>query len=212
MGKRFGWTKFAEHWRDVKIFDVPVSYFFNESDDEIETSQKKTDIDIKTNVKQNKLWLKLKPFLSIIISGVVALTLGLIALCVPVKYSSTQIYKNLDPAVFCIVAEFPQGEKSGSGFFINNSGLAVTNYHVIENCTSGKVYLNNGLDYDILKVVGCDEKRDIAILQIDIKNNKSVKIGNSDRVSVGETVYAIGYPNSFAFGKNNSTLTEGIIF
>ena len=159
-----------------KIFDVPVSYFFNESDDEIETSQKKTDIDIKTNVKQNKLWLKLKPFLSIIISGVVALTLGLIALCVPVKYSSTQIYKNLDPAVFCIVAEFPQGEKSGSGFFINNSGLAVTNYHVIENCTSGKVYLNNGLDYDILKVVGCDEKRDIAILQIDIKNNKSVKI------------------------------------
>ena len=194
-----------------KIFDVPVSYFFNESDDEIETSQKKTDIDMKTNIKQNKLWLKLKPFLSIIISGVVALTLGLIALCVPVKYSSTQIYKNLDPAVFCIVAEFPQGEKSGSGFFINNSGLAVTNYHVIENCTSGKVYLNNGLDYDILKVVGCDEKRDIAILQIDIKNNKSVKIGNSDRVSVGETVYAIGYPNSFAFGKNNSTLTEGII-
>ena len=95
--------------------------------------------------------------------------------------------------------------------FLKSCGTIVTNYHVIQDGTDGKVTLANGEEYDIINVVGANEDNDIAIIQIDKKGTSAVSLGNSNHIAVGDVVYAIGYPNSFELGKQDSTLTEGII-
>lgn len=197
----------------VEIFDISMADFFEMAKDPEHSDSKtlpevvesKKVSDIKKSLIQSKPW-----YLAIGL-GVLIVIFALCALLIPVKYSSSEIYSMVDPSVFCITAEGSFGQSAGSGFFINNKGLAVTNYHVIKNCTSGKVQLSNGETYDILKIVGCDEDKDIAIIQIDIESSKSVKIGDSNKIKVGDVVYAIGYPESFQLGSANSTFTQGII-
>ncbi len=192
----------------TSIFKISMAQFFdmvkNPNNIDIEVHKEETK-------KRNNNLLKTKPWYVVAGLSVLVIVLALCAFLIPVKYSSEKIYSMLDPSVFCITAEGPSAKQAGSGFFINNSGLAVTNYHVIENCSSGKIQLNNGKTYNIKKIVGCDENKDIAIIQIDIKRSKPAKFGDSNKVSVGEIVYAIGYPESFQLGSVNSTFTQGII-
>ena len=181
------------------IFGITMSEFL---EDEKPSKQTHT----ATKSKNNKVWI----LISLLAASIISMLL--VSIFVPVKLSNSEIYDRVDPAVFCITVKNDTGlMKAGSGFFINESGLGVTNYHVIENCTSGEIQLNNGKRYKILKVVGCDEGRDIAIIQIDIKRNKKVKLGDSNKVKVGDVVYSIGYPESFVLGTANSTLTQGIV-
>jgi len=197
------------------IFNITVSEFFDMANnlDKIDSKCNITNnnkFNTKSKVEFTK-FVKFKPWYLVAGLTVVILLLSLIVAFVPIKYSSSKIYKMVDPSVFCITLETGNGKQAGSGFFIDDKGLAVTNYHVISGATSGKVQLNNGKTYNIKKVVGCDEDLDIAIIQIDIKKSKSVKLGNSDKVKVGETVYAIGYPDPFGLGSIDSTLTQGIV-
>lgn len=194
-----------------KVFGITLTEFFeiangskivNKNSNE---TVKEELVNIKTNFLQSKPWY----FIAALSAIVVVLTLC--AFLIPVKYSSSKIYKMVDPSVFCITAQTPTEKLAGSGFFINDSGLAVTNYHVIKNSTSGEVQLNNGKTYKIKSIVGCDENLDVAIIQIDIKHSQSVRLGDSNKISVGDTVYAIGYPESFELGSANSTFTQGII-
>ena len=85
-----------------------------------------------------KNFVKTKPWYLVAGLGVLIVILSLFAFLIPVKYSSSTIYEMVDRSVFCITAEGPSTKQAGSGFFINDTGLAVTNYHIIENCTSGK--------------------------------------------------------------------------
>lgn len=99
-------------------------------------------------------------------------------------------------------------ESGGSGIIISANGHIVTNYHVIEGSTSIKVKLTSGNEYDA-KVVGGDEKTDIAVIKISATENLHVAaIGDSDAVEVGELAVAIGNPlASELFG----TVTAGVI-
>lgn len=212
------------------VFGITIAQFFemaniDEGDSATKnlesTDSKNNDINIENNnggaqgsTKGNAFVQNLKKYKEwylMIGLAIVILALVLGAFVRPTKYSSSKIYQMVDPAVFCITAQGPDVQRAGSGFFINDSGLAVTNYHVIEGCTSGRVQLNDGRTYDIELVVGCDRNRDIAILQIDIGKSNSVKLGNSDKIEVGDIVYAIGYPESFQLGSASSTFTQGII-
>lgn len=198
------------------IFNITVSEFFdmaNNPDKIYNTNSSITNNNI-SNTKPKFEFTKIvksKPWYLVAGLGCIILLLSLIVALVPIKYSSSQIYKMVDPSVFCITLETSSGKQAGTGFFINDKGLAVTNYHVIEGATSGKIQLNNGKKYNIKKVVGYDENLDIAIIQINIKKSKPVRLGNSNKVKVGETVYAIGYPDPFGLGSVDSTLTQGII-
>ena len=194
-----------------KVFGITLTEFFeiangskivNKNNNE---TVKEELVNIKTNFLQSKPWYFIAALSAIVV------VLALCAFLIPVKYSSSKIYKMVDPSVFCITAQTPTEKLAGSGFFINDSGLAVTNYHVIKNSTSGEVQLNNGKTYKIKSIVGCDENLDVAIIQIDIKHSQSVRLGDSNKISVGDTVYAIGYPESFELGSANSTFTQGII-
>lgn len=194
----------------AEVFGISMSDFFDITKDN-NNKVNNTTTHKETNINNDKNFIKTKPWYLVAGLGVLIVVLSLFAFLIPVKYPSSKIYEMVDPSVFCITAEGSGIKQAGTGFFINDKGLAVTNYHVIENCTSGKVQLSNGKTYNISKIVGCDEDKDIAIIQIDIKKSKPVKIGNSNKISVGDVVYAIGYPESFVLGNADSTLTQGII-
>lgn len=112
-----------------------------------------------------------------------------------------------------------QGSGSGSGIIIRSDGYILTNNHVIEAAISSgnqiarnasiQVILPNQPDqfYDA-KVVGRDEKTDIAVLKIDLSELPAAEIGNSDELKVGELAVAIGNPAGLEF---MGSVTQGII-
>jgi len=94
----------------------------------------------------------------------------------------------------------------GSGFIISENGYILTNAHVVNNATKVTVTLTDRREFEA-KVVGMDERSDIAVIKINAKGNLPlVGIGNSDMLRPGQWVLAIGSP----FGFQN-TVTAGII-
>lgn len=112
-----------------------------------------------------------------------------------------------------------QSSGSGSGIIIRSDGYILTNNHVIEDAmgsgneiargASIKVILPNQPDqsYDA-KVIGRDERTDIAVLKIELSELPAVDIGNSDELKVGELAVAIGNPAGLEF---MGSVTQGII-
>jgi serine protease Do len=101
--------------------------------------------------------------------------------------------------------EFKQ-RSLGSGFCIDKEGFIVTNNHVVENADKIKVKLKDGKEYDA-KIVGRDAKTDIALIKVKSwRGFKTVGLGDSDELKVGEWVVAIGNP----FGLEH-TVTAGIV-
>lgn len=104
----------------------------------------------------------------------------------------------------------PQGRQSagsGSGVIISDDGYIITNNHVIDNANEIEVLLNDNQVYKG-KVIGTDSQTDIALVKIDASNLPTVKMGNSDKIQIGEWVLAVGSP----FGDNfRSTVTAGIV-
>lgn len=96
---------------------------------------------------------------------------------------------------------------SGSGIIWDDDGHIVTNHHVIEGTSGARVTLADRSTYDA-KVVGVAPDKDLAVLKIDAPKGKlrGLKIGTSDRLLVGQHVYAIGNP----FGLDH-TLSTGVI-
>lgn len=99
----------------------------------------------------------------------------------------------------------PQARSSGSGVIISDDGFIVTNHHVIEDANSIEVVMNNNQRY-FAKLVGADPSSDLALLKIKADHLPFVKYGNSDNVTPGEWVLAIGNPFDL-----NSTVTAGIV-
>ena len=82
----------------------------------------------------------------------------------------------------------------------------VTNHHVIEGANKVKVTTYDNTSYDA-EIVGSDESNDIAVLKIDAKDLETVTLGDSEALSVGDNVVAIGNP----LGELTFTLTSGIV-
>ena len=95
----------------------------------------------------------------------------------------------------------------GSGFIIDDAGIVVTNFHVIENAEEITVTLSDETSFTA-KVLGQDQKTDIAVLKIDPGDTTltAVPFGDSDSLRVGDWVLAIGNP--FGLG---GTVTAGIV-
>ncbi|WP_339045673.1 Do family serine endopeptidase [Candidatus Mesenet endosymbiont of Agriotes lineatus] len=91
----------------------------------------------------------------------------------------------------------------GSGFIIDESGIIVTNYHVIADAKEVTVTLNDNTQ-NKARILGKDPKTDLAVLKIDTDKKLSfVRFGNSDKARVGDRVIAIGNP--FGLGGSVST-------
>jgi len=99
-----------------------------------------------------------------------------------------------------------EAEGSGSGGILTEDGYIATCAHVVENASKIKVYLNDDTEYEAT-LVGQDKRNDIAIIKIDAANLTAAEIGDSDMLTVGEDVIAIGNP----LGELRGTATSGII-
>jgi S1-C subfamily serine protease len=95
----------------------------------------------------------------------------------------------------------------GSGFVIDKTGHIVTNYHVVQGAKTIQVSFSDNERFKAT-VVGVDPSTDTAVLQVHVKSRalKSLPLGNSDAVRVGDQVIAIGNP----FGLDRS-VTAGIV-
>jgi Do/DeqQ family serine protease len=94
---------------------------------------------------------------------------------------------------------------SGSGVIISDDGYIVTNNHVVEGSSNIEVILSNNRRY-YAKLVGVDPTTDLALLKIRGRNMPFIRYGDSDNLSPGEWVLAVGNPFDL-----NSTVTAGIV-
>lgn len=99
----------------------------------------------------------------------------------------------------------------GSGVIVDpKNGIILTNDHVIRNASLITVTLNDGRRLKA-KLVGGDSETDVAVLKIDAKNLKSLPVGDSDNVEVGDFVVAIGNPFGLNSYGNSQSATFGIV-
>ncbi|GFM79848.1 serine peptidase [Pseudomonas cichorii] len=98
-----------------------------------------------------------------------------------------------------------EAQSLGSGFIISGDGYVLTNNHVIDGADEIIVRLSDRSELKA-KLVGTDPRTDVAVLKIDGKNLPTAKLGNSNKLKVGEWVLAIGSP----FGFDHS-VTKGIV-
>lgn len=136
-----------------------------------------------------------------------------------VNISTTQIIKVQRPTPFDFFKEFfgespfefdmPkdfQRQSLGSGVIISEDGYILTNYHVVKEANIIKVRLYKSKEDLEATVVGKDPKIDIALLKVNKNNLPYAKLGDSDKLEVGDWVIAIGNP----FGLSH-TVTKGIV-
>ncbi len=93
----------------------------------------------------------------------------------------------------------------GSGFFISPDGYILTNAHVVDSADEITVRLTDKREFKA-RVIGADRRTDLALIKIDASGLPSVRMGDPNRLRVGEWVVAIGSPFGF-----DSTVTAGIV-
>lgn len=121
--------------------------------------------------------------------------------------SVSSLYEKINPAIVSIDTHLSNGISCGTGCVIDSDGTILTSAHIIEDGCDIIVTMSNGEDYKAKVVKKTGEKKDIAILKIFAPYPlKTVKLGDSTKIKVGDSVLAIGNPFGF-----NGTLTKGII-
>jgi serine protease Do len=101
--------------------------------------------------------------------------------------------------------EEPQQRGVGSGFILSADGFVMTNAHVVEGADEVLVTLTDKRELKA-RIVGADKRTDVAVVKIEATGLPFVRIGDVNRLKVGEWVLAIGSP----FGLDN-TVTAGIV-
>jgi serine protease Do len=93
----------------------------------------------------------------------------------------------------------------GSGFIISPDGYVLTNHHVVKDADEIVVKFSDRREL-IAKVIGSDERTDVALLKVDAKDLPAVTIGDLNKLQVGKWVLAIGSPFGF-----EQSVTAGIV-
>jgi len=96
-------------------------------------------------------------------------------------------------------------QSEGSGFIVRPDGYIFTNFHVVEAADKLDVKLKDGREFPA-KVVGTDEKTDVAVIKIEAKDLPVAQFGDSDGVRVGQFAFAIGAPFKLDY-----TFTYGVV-
>jgi serine protease Do len=122
------------------------------------------------------------------------------------ELASRLVAKRVEPSVVSIVRPGGRGfEGQGSGVIVDEAGYIVTNFHVVAGAHEIRVRLSDRRIADAT-VVGDDAFSDIAVLKIDLPSLIAAEWGDSDKLEVGDLVWALGSP----FGLDR-TLTFGIL-
>jgi len=132
------------------------------------------------------------------------------------KLSALEISEKVSPSVFYIEVYDSKFKAlgSGSGFFVSSNGVAITNYHVIEDTAGAQITTIDGEQYSVIDIIAFDKNLDVAIIRVDKKSASgkivsgfpTLTIANSEDIRAGQTVFALGSP----VGLQN-TISDGII-
>ena len=134
----------------------------------------------------------------------IALVLAVIAAIAIERFQDKRqewiVHKN-QKAVATVVVYDANGEPfgQGSGIFVAHKGICdgtlITNYHVIEGAKSIRAKLSSGAYYEEKELLAADKNYDIAIIRFEATDVPCIKeLGDSDKVKIGEKVFAIGTP------------------
>ncbi|MBS1492314.1 MAG: tetratricopeptide repeat protein [Bacteroidetes bacterium] len=123
------------------------------------------------------------------------------------NYGAKSIFKKYNDAVVVIYACDSYGKPfaQGSGVVLNSQGLVVTNYHVCDGASIIKIKHEDLIIEDVT-VLGGDKDDDIMFLKVPQNNFNYIPAGNSDKLEIGQKVYALGSPLGF-----ENSITEGIV-
>lgn len=122
--------------------------------------------------------------------------------------TAQEIYRQVNPSVVTVMAQLGEQEASvGTGVIFSTDGYILTNYHVLEGGSACTVYLYNDHAYEAWYVAG-DAESDLAVLKVDQTGLPAAEFGDSELLTVGDTVYAIGNPLGYEL---RGTLTDGIV-
>lgn len=123
------------------------------------------------------------------------------------EHAIISIYEKINPAIVSIDSHVSDGISCGTGCIIDKRGIILTSAHVVDVGNNVVVTMFNGQDYNAKVIQRFGENKDIVLLKIDVLADlKTVKLGDSEKIKVGQKVLAIGNPFGF-----NGTLTQGII-
>ncbi|MGB8252430.1 MAG: trypsin-like peptidase domain-containing protein [Anaerolineaceae bacterium] len=133
-----------------------------------------------------------------------------------IETSIVDAVQHVGPAVVTVTGTIPgqmtffgqssDATVSGSGLFISDQGYILTNNHVVEGTQDIQVILSDG-QQEKATIVGTDQYSDVAVLKTDGKVPAVATLGNSDILTPGETVIAIGSP----LGDFKNTVTVGVV-
>lgn len=119
--------------------------------------------------------------------------------------ASRLLAQYVGPSVVSITTRSGRAEGEGSGVIVDEEGYIITNHHVVAGVRSAEIQLSDGRRGKA-SVVGTDPLVDVAVLKTNLDNLTAAEWGDSDRLSVGEMVWALGSP--FGFEKS---ITFGIL-
>jgi tetratricopeptide (TPR) repeat protein len=119
-----------------------------------------------------------------------------------------RIFLENNNAVVVVVTFNEKGEaiNQGSGFIVREDGAIVTNYHVISNAAFIKIKAGANKVINVEGLLYIDKENDLVILKADDKNLPTVKLGDANKVGIGEKVYVIGSPQGL-----ENTISDGIL-
>lgn len=133
------------------------------------------------------------------------------------KLDGSEIFSKYNTAVFMIFTSNGEQGFQGSGFFINDHGLAVSNYHVFQNTYMGQEQIKlqgSNVAYKVKRVLAKSEGNDYIVFEVDCDNNNYLNIAD-EKPSVGEKVFAIGSPygleNTFSSGEISQWRSDYVI-
>ena len=122
--------------------------------------------------------------------------------------TAQEIYRQVNPSVVTVMAQLGEQEASvGTGVIFSADGYSLSNYHVLEGGRACTVSLFTDHAYEAWYVAG-DAESDLAVLKVDQTGLPAAEFGDSELLTVGDTVYAIGNPLGYEL---RGTLTDGIV-
>ena len=124
-----------------------------------------------------------------------------------IKLDGREVFDKYSTAVFMVFTSDGMNGYQGSGFFIDNEGLAVSNYHVFKGTGIGmeKIkLLGSDVAHNVTEIIAKDEEEDYILFRVDCENTNYLPIASS-KPQIGEKVFAIGSPrgleNTFSSGE-----------
>jgi len=153
--------------------------------------------------------MKRNIFVLLIVASILIVFSTLIIASGAIEENLPSLIKRIKPSTVIIYTYDDKGEslKQGSGFFINQNGDVVTNYHVIQGASSAEIKTTDGNTYPITYILAGDEQGDLIRLSVNISSKSVYPLSlNKTIPEIGERIIVYGSP----LGLEN-TVSDGIV-